>query len=76
MSMMPENVQSSWQAQIENVRADIEVIGESILTVAELRHLCPGLIASVRWQEIAKFALTERWAFTFFPNGDVRFEKL
>jgi hypothetical protein len=63
-------------AQIEKIRADIDGIGESILTVAELRHLSPGSIASVQWQEIAKIALTERWAFTFFPNGDVRFEKL
>ena len=76
MSMTMENVQSPWTAQIEKIRADIEVTGESILTVAELRHLCPGLIASVQWEEIAKIALTQRWAFTFFPNGDVRFEKL
>jgi|GEM_PF-2515909 len=76
MSMTPENVQSPWTAQIGKIRADLEVTGESILTVAELRNLCPGLITSVQWQEIAKGALTQRWAFTFFPNGGVRFEKL
>jgi hypothetical protein len=67
---------SPWRAQIEKIRADIEVLGESILPIAELRQLCPELGTSDQWEQIANIAITERWAFTFFPNGDVRFEKL
>jgi hypothetical protein len=67
---------SPWRAQIEKIRADIEVLGESILPIAELRQLCPELATSAQWEQIANIAITERWAFTFFPNGDVRFEKL
>jgi hypothetical protein len=67
---------SPWRAQIEKIRADIEVLGESILPIAELRQLCPELATSDQWEQIANIAITERWAFTFFPNGDVRFEKL
>ena len=70
------NIQSPWRLQIEKIGADIRGTGESILTVAEVHRLCPGVAVSVQWEDIAKMAINQKWAFTFFPNGDVRFENL
>ncbi len=64
------------EAHIEKIRADIIGAGESLLTSQELRTLCPEMPVGARWEEIAKMALTHRWAFTFYPNGDVRFAPL
>jgi hypothetical protein len=74
--MMAANPPDPWRAQIEKIRTDIEHTGESILAQGELRRLCPELATSAQWEQIANIAITERWAFTFFPSGDVRFEKL
>jgi hypothetical protein len=65
-----------FEDRVEKIRAEIDAVGESILTFGELRALCPEIAVSAQWEEIAKVALTEKWAFTFFPNGDVRFAPL
>jgi hypothetical protein len=70
------NQRSHLEAHLEKIRADINGRGESIVTSEELRALCPEMPLGARWEEIAKIGLSYRWAFTFFPNGDVRFAPL
>jgi len=67
---------SPFASQIEKIRAEIERTGESILSYGELRALCPEIAVGAQWEEIANIAITQKWGFTFFPNGDVRFEPL
>lgn len=62
--------------QIELIREEIRDYGESIVSGAQLRILCGDVATSAEWGQIAKIAIDERWAFTFFPNGDVRFANL
>ena len=62
--------------QVATIRAEIEAYGESIANCAKLLVLCPEVAVSGQWGEIAKIAISERWSFTFFPNGDVRFAAL
>ena len=70
------NPQFPWEARVEKIGADIQALGESILTFQDLRALCPEIAVSAQWEEIAKIALIHKWGFTFFPNGDVRFAPL
>jgi hypothetical protein len=63
-------------AQVETIRKEILSSGESIANCAKLLVLCPDVSISGQWGEIARIAITERWSFSFFPNGDVRFANL
>jgi hypothetical protein len=38
--------------------------------------LCPDVAISGQWGEIARIAIAEKWSFSFFPNGNVRFANL
>jgi hypothetical protein len=62
--------------QVATIRAEIEAQGESIANCTKLLALCPEVAISGQWGEIAKIAIAEKWSFTFFPNGDVRFAPL
>jgi hypothetical protein len=62
--------------QVVAIRDEILSHGESIATCAKLLVLCPDVAISGQWGEIAKIAIAERWSFSFFPNGDVRFANL
>jgi hypothetical protein len=62
--------------QVATIREEILSRGESIANCAKLLVLCPEVAISGQWGEIARIAITERWSFTFFPNGDVRFAPL
>ena len=68
--------QSELDAQIATIRAEIAAHGESIATCGTLILLCPHVAISGQWGEIARIAIAERWSFSFFPNGDVRFANL
>lgn len=63
-------------AQVAAIRKEILSSGESIANCAKLFALCPYVSISGQWGEIAKTAIAERWSFSFFPNGDVRFANL
>jgi hypothetical protein len=63
-------------SQVATIREEIRTCGESIANCAKLLVLCPEVAVSGQWGEIAKIAINERWSFTFFPNGDVRFAPL
>jgi hypothetical protein len=62
--------------QVATIREEIRSKGESIANCAKLLALCPEVAISGQWGEIAKIAIVEKWSFTFFPNGDVRFAPL
>lgn len=62
--------------QVATIRAEIQANGESIANCAKLLLLCPEVAISGQWDEIAKIAISEKWSFTFFPDGDVRFAAL
>jgi hypothetical protein len=62
--------------QVATIREEIRNNGESIANCARLLVLCPEVAISGQWGEIAKIAIAEKWSFTFFPNGDVRFAPL
>lgn len=65
------------EPQVQQIRYTIEQFGESILSPKELTALCKGEISGEhRWNVIANIAINERWSFTFFPDGRVRFAKL
>ena len=67
----------SLKSEIEKIRLAIESIGESIVTCDELRVLCEDeVVASNQWNAIARIAIQEKWSFTYFPDGRVRFAKL
>ena len=78
--MLPENLPPSQQTelneQLATIRAEILAQGESIATCGTLILLCPHVAISGQWSEIAKIAIAEKWSFSFFPNGDVRFANL
>jgi hypothetical protein len=63
-------------AQVATIREEILADGESVANCAKLLVLCPDVSISGQWGEIAKIAIVERWSFSFFPNGDVRFANL
>jgi hypothetical protein len=72
-----EAEQRRLQSQVERMRSEIENDGESIVGCEELEVLCADMVVeSSQWHVIAGIAISERWSFTFFPNGDVRFAKL
>ena len=58
------------------IRDEILSQGESIASCGKLLLLCPDVAISGQWGEIAKIAIVEKWSFSFFPNGDVRFANL
>jgi len=59
------------------MRRAIEDIGESIVGCDELRVLGDDeVLASNQWDAIARIAITEKWSFTYFPDGSVRFANL
>ena len=62
--------------QVAAIREEILARGESLANCAKLLVLCPDVSISGQWGEIAKVAIAERWSFSFFPNGDVRFANL
>ncbi|MEY2563583.1 MAG: hypothetical protein QOH88_1776 [Verrucomicrobiota bacterium] len=62
--------------QIEKIREEIREDGECIVTGTDLRAFCGDLSVSGQWGQIAKIAIDEGWAFTFFPDGAVRFANL
>ena len=65
------------KSQVERIRREVKDTGESIVGCEELRVLCADDVAvSDQWDAIAKIALNERWSFTFFPDGSVRFAPL
>lgn len=67
----------SLQTQLETMRRVIGEVGEIILSYAELRSLYPDSeFISNQWEAVARIAINEKWSFTFFPNGDVRFADL
>jgi hypothetical protein len=63
-------------AQIAAIRHEILACGESRANCSKLLVLCPDVAISGQWGEIAKIAIDEKWSFTFYPNGDVRFANL
>lgn len=63
-------------AQIDTIRKEIRGSGESIVDCHKLLLLCPDVSTSGQWGEIAKMAMAERWSFTFYADGDVRFANL
>jgi hypothetical protein len=65
------------QSEIERIRGEIKDSGESIVACEELRVLCAEEVpVSNQWNAIAKIAINEKWSFTFFPSGSVRFANL
>jgi hypothetical protein len=73
---LPSFQQTRLNTQVVTIRDEILSHGESIATCAKLLVLCPDFAISGQWGEIAKIAIAERWSFSFFPNGDVRFANL
>lgn len=63
-------------AQVATIRKEIHASGESIVDCHKLLLLCPDVSISGQWGEIAKIAIVERWSFTFYADGDVRFANL
>ena len=63
-------------AQVAVIREEILRYGESVANCPKLLVLCPDVSISGQWGEIAKIAIAERWSFSFYPNGDVRFANL
>jgi hypothetical protein len=62
--------------QVATIREEIKAYGESMADCSKLLVMCPEVAVSGQWGEIAKIAIVEKWSFTFFPNGDVRFAAL
>lgn len=63
--------------RVQQIRAEIERSGETLLGPGELNLLCRGEIQEIhRWKMIAEIAVNEGWSFTFFPDDSVRFVKL
>jgi hypothetical protein len=73
---LPPSQQTRLNTQVVTIRDEILSHGESIASCAKLLVLCPDVAISGQWGEIAKIAIAERWSFSFFPNGDVRFASL
>jgi hypothetical protein len=73
---VPEELRTL-QSEIERIRSEIKGSGESIVACEELRVLCEEEVpVSDQWNALAKIAINEKWSFTFFPNGSVRFANL
>jgi hypothetical protein len=63
--------------RVQEMRSEIEQLGESLLKPGELSLLCQGEFSEDnRWKTIAGIAINEGWSFTFFPDDSVRFAKL
>jgi hypothetical protein len=65
-----------FNTQVATIREKILARGESLANCAKLLVLCPDVAISGQWGEIANITIAERWSFSFFPNGDVRFPNL
>ena len=76
MKNLPPSQQAQLNAQVVIIRDEILSQGESIASCGKLLLLCPDVAISGQWGEIAKIAIVEKWSFSFFPNGDVRFANL
>jgi hypothetical protein len=66
----------AFAAHIGKIRHEIEQYGEALISEPELRALSGESSERGQWNVIAAMAITERWSFTFFPNGGIRFAKL
>ncbi len=67
---------SPQESYADNIRHKIEERGECIVSHAEVRALCAEELATTdKWNAVAQLAIAERWSFTFFPDGSVRFAR-
>jgi hypothetical protein len=76
LDMLSPSQKAMLNAQVAAIREEILVYGQSIANCAKLLVLCPEVSINGQWGEIARIAIVERWSFSFFPNGDVRFANL
>jgi hypothetical protein len=76
LSTLPPTEGATLNVQVATIREDIKAHGESMADCSKLLVMCPEVAVSGQWGEIAKIAIREKWSFTFFPNGDVRFAAL
>lgn len=63
-------------AQVEKIRSEIQLHGESRVGCDELLVLCPNASESQELNGIAQIAEWERWTFEYLPDGSVRFTNL
>ena len=73
---LPPSKHTERNQQLVTIRDEIRAHGESVATCGKQILLCPHVATSGQWNEIARIAITEKWSFSFFPNGDVRFANL
>jgi hypothetical protein len=62
------------KAQINQIRRNVQIDGESFATCEELRLLCPNEVTFTRQLDrVTQIAQQENWNFTFLTDGSVRF---
>lgn len=67
---------SPQESYVDHIRQKIGERGECIVSRVEVRALCAEELATPNtWNAIAGLAIAERWSFTFFPDGSVRFAR-
>jgi hypothetical protein len=64
-------------SQVDKIRAEILLHGESLVGCEELSLLCLGGVSDAQQLNgIAQIAEWERWTFEYLPDGSVRFSTL
>jgi hypothetical protein len=63
-------------AQVDKIRSEIRLHGETCVGCDELRVLCPSASQSQELNGIAQIAEWEGWTFEYQPDGSVRFSNL
>jgi hypothetical protein len=72
-----EGGRSQVKDQVERIRSEIDLRGESTVESDDLRMLCLGeAIPSEQFNRVSDIAQQENWSFAFFKDGTVRFAKL
>ena len=62
------------RAQINQIRRNVQIDGESFATCDELRVLCPDEVTfSRQLDRVTQIAQQENWNFAFLTDGSVRF---
>ena len=62
------------RTQIDQIRHDVQIDGESFATCEELRLLCPNEVTFTRQLDrVTQIAQQENWNFAFLTDGSVRF---
>jgi hypothetical protein len=64
-------------AQVDKIRAEIRLRGESRVGCDELSLLCRNEVSDAKQLSgISEIAEWERWTFEYLPDGSVRFSNL